>query len=53
MRIAIIGTGIAGNVAAYQLRDNYDITVYEAADYVGGHGIIMEMRASFGLYKAS
>lgn len=37
MRIAIIGTGIAGNVAAYHLRDKYDITVYEAADYVGGH----------------
>ncbi len=37
MRIAIIGTGIAGNVAAYRLRDNYDITVYEAANYVGGH----------------
>jgi len=37
MRIAIIGTGIAGNVAAYQLRDKYDITVYEAAHYVGGH----------------
>ena len=37
MRIAIVGTGIAGNVAAYRLRDRYDITVYEAADYVGGH----------------
>ncbi len=37
MRIAVIGTGIAGNVAAYRLRDKYDITVYEAADYVGGH----------------
>lgn len=37
MRIAIIGSGIAGNVAAYKLRDKYDITVYEAAHYVGGH----------------
>jgi predicted NAD/FAD-binding protein len=36
-RVAIIGTGIAGNTAAYRLRDAYDITVYEAADYVGGH----------------
>ncbi len=44
MRIAIIGTGIAGNVAAYQLRDNYDITVYEAADYVGGHTNTVEVR---------
>ena len=37
MRIAIIGTGIAGNVAAWQLRDQHDITVYEAGSYVGGH----------------
>ena len=43
MRIAIIGTGIAGNVAAYQLRDKYDITVYEAADYVGGHTNTIEV----------
>jgi predicted NAD/FAD-binding protein len=37
MKIAIVGTGIAGNVAAYVLRKDHDITVYEAADYVGGH----------------
>ncbi|MEM6512315.1 MAG: FAD-dependent oxidoreductase [Pseudomonadota bacterium] len=37
MRVAIIGTGIAGNVAAYQLRDDHDITVFESAHYVGGH----------------
>jgi predicted NAD/FAD-binding protein len=37
MRIAIIGTGIAGNVAAWKLRGRYDITVYEAGGYVGGH----------------
>ncbi len=37
MRIAIVGTGIAGNVAAYKLRDEHDITVFEAASYVGGH----------------
>ncbi len=43
MRIAIIGTGIAGNVAAYQLRDKYDITVYEAADYIGGHTNTVEV----------
>jgi predicted NAD/FAD-binding protein len=37
MKIAIIGTGIAGNVAAYRLRRDHDITVFEAGDYVGGH----------------
>jgi predicted NAD/FAD-binding protein len=37
MKIAIIGTGIAGNVAAYHLNKQHDITVFEANDYIGGH----------------
>lgn len=37
MKIAIIGTGIAGNVAAYHLCREHDISVFEANDYVGGH----------------
>jgi len=37
MRIAIVGTGIAGNTAAYKLRREHDITVYEASSYIGGH----------------
>jgi predicted NAD/FAD-binding protein len=37
MKIAIVGTGIAGNVAAFRLRDEHDITVFESGNYVGGH----------------
>ena len=37
MKIAVIGTGIAGNVAAWKLCSEHDITVFEAADHVGGH----------------
>lgn len=37
MKIAVIGTGIAGNVAAYKLRQNHEITVFEAGTYIGGH----------------
>ena len=37
MRIAVIGTGIAGMVAAYLLSDEHDLVVFEAEDYVGGH----------------
>lgn len=37
MKIAVIGTGIAGNVAAYKLSQEHDVTVYEANDYIGGH----------------
>ena len=37
MKIAIIGSGIAGNVVAHHLHREYDITVFEAAGHVGGH----------------
>jgi predicted NAD/FAD-binding protein len=37
MKIAVIGSGVAGNVAAYHLQREHDITVFEAASHVGGH----------------
>jgi len=37
MKVAVIGAGIAGNVAAHRLHREHDVTVYEAAHYVGGH----------------
>ncbi len=37
MKIAIIGSGIAGNSAAYLLNKKYDITLFEKNNYVGGH----------------
>ena len=37
MRIAIIGSGIAGNTLASNLYKNHDITVFEANSYIGGH----------------
>jgi len=37
MKIAVIGSGIAGNVAAYRLHREHEITVYEADSHVGGH----------------
>ena len=37
-RVAIVGSGIAGNGAAYELSKlGADVTVYEAADRIGGH----------------
>jgi len=36
-RIAIIGTGIAGLTAAWQLHRNHELVLFEANDYVGGH----------------
>jgi len=37
MKIAVIGTGIAGNVAAWHLCREHDITVFEAGGHIGGH----------------
>jgi predicted NAD/FAD-binding protein len=36
-RIAIVGTGISGLGCAYFLRNRYQLTMYEQADYIGGH----------------
>jgi predicted NAD/FAD-binding protein len=37
MKIAVVGTGIAGNVVAYHLSQDHHVTVFEANDYIGGH----------------
>jgi predicted NAD/FAD-binding protein len=37
MKIAVVGTGISGNLAAYHLNKKHDITVFEAENYAGGH----------------
>jgi predicted NAD/FAD-binding protein len=37
LKIAIIGTGIAGNVVAARLHAGHEITVFEAGDHIGGH----------------
>lgn len=37
MKIAIVGSGIAGLTSAYLLNRKHDISVFEAADWIGGH----------------
>jgi predicted NAD/FAD-binding protein len=37
MRIAVIGSGISGMVAAYHLSREHDVTVYESGPHIGGH----------------
>ncbi|MEZ5385399.1 MAG: FAD-dependent oxidoreductase [Prosthecobacter sp.] len=36
-RLAIVGTGIAGLGCAHFLHRRFDLTLFEANDYVGGH----------------
>ncbi len=37
MKIAIVGSGISGLAVAHTLRDQADLTLFEAGDYFGGH----------------
>lgn len=37
MKIAIIGSGIAGLTSAYLLSRRHDITLFEAGERIGGH----------------
>jgi uncharacterized protein len=37
MRVAVIGSGIAGLAAAWRLSRDYEVSLFEAADYLGGH----------------
>lgn len=49
MKIAIIGSGIAGNGVAYLLHKDHDITVYEKNDYIGGHSRTVDVKTPDGI----
>jgi len=51
MKIAIVGTGIAGNVAAYLLAGDHDLTIFEKNDYVGGHTNTIRVEAADGDHR--
>ncbi len=41
--IAIVGTGISGLTCGYYLHKNHDVTLFEQADYIGGHTHTVEV----------
>ena len=47
MKIAIVGTGISGNLAARLLWQEHEVAVYEAAPSLGGHTRTLDV-AAFG-----
>ncbi len=46
MKVAIVGSGIAGLAAAHALRGQADITLLEAGDYFGGHTHTVDIHLS-------
>ncbi|MGG2399332.1 NAD(P)/FAD-dependent oxidoreductase [Pseudomonas sp. SH1-B] len=44
MKIAIVGSGIAGLTCAYLLNRKHDIQVFEAGDWIGGHTHTVDVR---------
>jgi predicted NAD/FAD-binding protein len=42
-KVAVIGTGMAGMSISYFLRNDYEITVFEKNNYVGGHTNTVEV----------
>ncbi|HSC20494.1 MAG TPA: FAD-dependent oxidoreductase [Solirubrobacterales bacterium] len=50
MRIAIVGTGISGLVAAHRLHQEHEIVVYEASDRIGGHTHTVPVAAKDGTH---
>jgi uncharacterized protein len=50
MRIAIVGTGVSGLVAAHQLHREHEIVVYEAASRLGGHSHTVTVEAADGAH---
>jgi predicted NAD/FAD-binding protein len=50
VKIAVVGTGIAGNVAAHLLAGDHELTVFEQNDYVGGHTNTVHVDAADGAH---
>lgn len=50
MRIAIVGSGISGLSAAYYLSRQHDVSVFEAADRLGGHTATIDVTVNRDSY---
>ncbi len=48
LRIAVVGTGIAGMAAAWLLHQYHEVTVYEAAAQPGGHSHTVDVAGADG-----
>jgi predicted NAD/FAD-binding protein len=48
MKIAIIGSGIAGNSVGWLLNQHHEITIYEQSGHIGGHCNTVDIPARYG-----
>ncbi|HET8594426.1 MAG TPA: FAD-dependent oxidoreductase, partial [Intrasporangium sp.] len=46
--VAVVGAGVSGLTAAYLLRHTHDVTLYEAADRLGGHAHTHDVTSTAG-----
>ncbi len=44
-RIAVVGGGVSGIVAAHLLQQRHRVTLFEQKDYLGGHTRTIEIKA--------
>jgi predicted NAD/FAD-binding protein len=51
-RIAVVGSGVAGLTAAYVLQREADVSLYEAAERLGGHSDTHDVVGADGLLRA-
>ncbi len=52
MRIAIIGAGVSGLTAAYLLRDEHEIALYEKLSHIGGHVYTQDVALEASVFHA-
>ncbi|MDQ0321966.1 putative NAD/FAD-binding protein [Pararhizobium capsulatum DSM 1112] len=48
LNVAIVGSGISGLSAAWLLSSRHDVTIFEAADRIGGHSNTVEFETAAG-----
>ena len=48
MRVAIIGAGVSGLVAAHLMQDEHELVLFEAADHAGGHAHTVDVQTEEG-----
>jgi predicted NAD/FAD-binding protein len=50
VKIAIVGAGVSGLVAAHVLQRHHDVTLFEANDYAGGHTHTVRVETEAGAW---